>query len=138
MKQNETNLIYARQYEIERDVKQTLMEINREEESLSLLNLNLNETTTLIDSLQDKVKNYTEILHDRKPADIREMIEKISEKKISLSSNDLETNINEIRSLVEQAQRSSQTGNEGEKIRDATVKLTRAKNIENDLFTYVR
>ena len=82
--------------------------------------------------------NLTDILHDRKPADIREIIERISSKKIELTPENLQESIRDIQTLVEQAQKSSQTGNEVEKIRSATFKLNRAKNIQNDLSTYVR
>ena len=137
-KQKESNLIYARQYEVERDVTQISSEILRDQQTLTLFNGTLNESSSTLDSIQQQVTNLTELLHDRKPADIREIIESIAEKRIELTSGQLEENINDIRTLVEQAQRSSQTGNEGEKIRDATLKLTRAKEIESELLTYLR
>ena len=137
-KQNESNLIYARQYEVERDVTHISTEVHRDEQTLNVFNSTLNESSSLIDTIQEQVTNLTGILHDRKPADVREILENIAEKSISLTSTQLEESINDIRSLVDQAQQSSQTGNEGEKIRDATLKLNRAKDIENDLFTYVR
>lgn len=123
---------------MERDVTHISSEIHRAEQTLNVFNGTLNESSSLIDTIQGQVTNLTEILHDRKPADIREILENIAEKSISLTSTQLEENINDIRTLVEQAQQSSQTGNEGEKIRDATLKLNRAKDIENDLLTYVR
>ncbi|CAM4853839.1 unnamed protein product [Rotaria socialis] len=137
-KQEETNLIYARQYQLEKDVTQTLNEIIREQQGFASFNITLNETTFNIDSIQQQITNLTNSLLDRKPADIREIIDRILTKKIYLTSNNLEENIHDIQTLVEQAQKSSQTGNELEKIRDATFKLSRAKTIENDLSTYVR
>jgi uncharacterized coiled-coil protein SlyX len=138
IKQDETNLIYARQYEIEQDITKILNEILRQQQTFSSFNITLNETSFSIDLIQQQITNLTDILHDRKPADIREIIERILTKKIYLTSTNLEESIRDIRALVEQAQKSSQTGNELEKIRDATFKLNRAKNIENDLSTYVR
>ena len=137
-KQDETNLIYARQYEIDKDISQIYNEILREQDAFAAFNITLNETSVSIDQITEQVTNLTDILHDRKPADIREMIDRISSKKIDLTPQNLEESIQDIRTLVEQAQKSSQTGNELEKIRSATYKLNRAKNIQNDLSTYVR
>jgi hypothetical protein len=131
-------LIYARQYDIEKDITKIFNEILREQQTFSSFNITLNETSSIIDFIQQQITNLTDILHDRKPADIREIIDRILTKKIDLTPNNLEESIRDIRTLVEQAQQSSQTGNELEKIRDATFKLNRAKNIENDLATYVR
>lgn len=137
-KQEESNMIYARQYEMEKDVTQLLNQVNREQESLSSLNETLTKTSSVIDQIDEQVFNLTEILKDRKPADIRETIEEIFLKEISLTEDQLEQSIRDIRGLVEHAQRSSQTADENEKIRDATIKLNRAKAIENELLTYVR
>ncbi len=131
-------MIYARQYDIEKDITKIFNEILREQQTFSSFNITLNETSSIIDFIQQQITNLTDILHDRKPADIREIIDRILTKKIDLTPNNLEESIRDIRTLVEQAQQSSQTGNELEKIRDATFKLNRAKNIENDLATYVR
>lgn len=137
-KQEETNLIYARQYEIDKDLTQVYNEVLREQQTFAAFNMTLNETNTNIGQIQEQVTNLTDILHDRKPADIRELIERISNKKIDLTPENLQESIRDIQTLVEQAQKSSQTGNELEKIRSATFKLNRAKNIQNDLSTYVR
>lgn len=137
-KQNETTVIYAQQYEIEKEISQVLNQILLEQQKFASFNLTLNETSTNIDLIQQQITNLTDVLHDRKPADIRELIDRILSKRISLTSNYLEEVIRDIRSLVEQAQKSSQTGDESEKIRDATLKLNRAQTIENDLTTYVR
>lgn len=137
-KQEETNLVYARQYEIEKDVTQVLNEIIRAQQSFTSFNITLNETSFNIDSIQQQISNLTNNLLDRKPAHIREIIDRILAKKIYLTPNNLEETIKDIQTLVEQAQKSSQTGNELEKIRDATLKLNRAKSIEDDLSTYVR
>ena len=138
IKQEETNIIYVRQYEIEKDITKILNEVLHEQQTFSSFNITLNETSLQINLIQQQITNLTDILHDRKPADIREIIDRILIKKINLTPINLEDNIKDIRALVEQAQKSSQTGNELEKIRDATFKLNRAKNIENDLTTYVR
>jgi len=137
-KQDETNIIYAHQYEIEKDITQVLNEIIREQQTFLSFDLTLNETSINIESIQQQITNLTDVLHDRKPADIRELIDRILTKKIYLTENQLEEGIRDIRGLVEQAQKSSQTGNELEKIRDATLKLNRAQTIENELSTYVR
>lgn len=137
-KQDETNVIYARQYALEKDITQILNETNHEQQTFASFYVTLNETSFNVDSIQQQIANLTDSLYDRKPADIREIIDRILAKKIHLTSNNLEEHIKEIRGLVEQAQKSSQTGNELEKIRDATFKLNRAKTIENDLSTYVR
>jgi hypothetical protein len=131
-------MIYARQYDIEKEITKIFNEILREQQTFSSFNATLNETSSTINFIQEQITNLTDILHDRKPADIREIIDRILTKKIDLTPNNLEESIRDIRTLVEQAQQSSQTGNELEKIRDATFKLNRAKNIENDLATYVR
>ena len=137
-KQEETNLIYARQYEIEKDITQVLNDAIREQQTFSAFNLTLNQTSTDIDLIQKQTMNLTEILLERKPADIREILDRIASKQIDLTPTNLEESIRDIRALVEQAQESSQMDNELEKIRDARFKLNRAKNIENDLSTYVR
>jgi hypothetical protein len=137
-KQDQTNIIYANQYEIEKDITQVLNEIIREQQTFLSFDLTLNETSINIESIQQQITNLTDVLHDRKPADIRELFDRILTKKIYLTANQLEEGIRDIRALVEQAQKSSQTGNELEKIRDATFKLNRAQTIENELSTYVR
>ncbi|CAF0763256.1 unnamed protein product [Adineta steineri] len=138
IKQNETNLIYQHQYTIEKDITEILNKILLEQQKFLTFNITLNQTSSNIDLIQQQITNLTDILHDRKPADIRELIDRILTKKISLTSDNLEESIRDIRTLVEQAQISSQTGNELEKIRDATHKLNRAKGIEDALSPYVR
>ena len=138
IKQNASNVIYARQYEIEKNVTHIFTGLKREQETIFLLDIILNDIIGSIDRTQAVMTNLTDVLRDRKPADIREIIENIFNMKISLTKEHLEENIRDIRGLVEQAQRSSQAADEEEKIRDATVKLNRARSIENDLLTYVR
>ena len=110
----------------------------REKQTFSSFNITLNEANYNITLIRQHIANLTIVLHSKKPADIKKIIDQILEKKIDLTPNSLEEDIQDIRELVQQAQKSSQTGNEVGKNRDATVKLDQAKSIENDLSTYVR
>ena len=137
-KGNEAHLIYARQYDIEREITQISNGTMREQQRFDDVNRTLSETSSSIDATQKQITNLTDILHDRKPADSREIIDRILTKKIDLTVPQLEEGIQEIRALIDQAQKTSQSANEEEKIREATLKLDRAKNIENDLLTNIR
>ena len=110
----------------------------REQQRFAHVDRTLSETSSSIDATQEQITNLTDILHDRKPADSREIIDRIVTKRIQLTVPQLEEGIQEIRTLLDQAQKTSQSANEEEKIRDATRKLDRAKSIENGLLTNIR
>ncbi|CAF1581390.1 unnamed protein product, partial [Didymodactylos carnosus] len=129
---------YTRYYEAEKDISLTLTKTINEWKRLKTLNDSLNLTQIRLDKSNIQIQTLEDLLKDPKPSDIQEIIEKILNMKITLTTPTLETLTNDIVKLVESTRISQQTDNENEKIRDATYKLDNAKNLENDLVTYVR
>ncbi|CAF1124771.1 unnamed protein product [Didymodactylos carnosus] len=137
-KQNETNLIYTRYYEAEKDVSLTLTKTINEWKRLIMINDSLNITQLQLNKSHIQIQILEDLLKNTKPSDIQEIIKNILNMKITITQSTLETLTSDILKLVESTRISQQTDNENEKIRDATYKLDRAKNLENDLVTYVR
>ncbi|CAF1415565.1 unnamed protein product, partial [Didymodactylos carnosus] len=76
-KQNETNLIYTRYYEAEKDVSLTLTKTINEWKRLIMINDSLNITQLQLNKSHIQIQILEDLLKNTKPSDIQEIIKNI-------------------------------------------------------------